>query len=86
MLFGEGGGGECGDDEDDYILDAAWKDGLLVGGVFTAAVLVCVFIIIIGLLFPSLVARLHGNEYSRIREARSGARGLRSTNSASMIV
>lgn len=82
VLFGEGGSGsgQCSDDEDDYILSAAWQDGLLVGGVFTAAVCICGIVVILGLLFPSAVAKLHGREYSRIRDARIGARTLTSTS------
>lgn len=72
VLFGEGGGSSrCGSSSEDYILNAAWQDGLLVGGVFTAAVLVCVVVIFIGLLFPRAVGRLHGKEYSRIRSLRT---------------
>lgn len=75
VLFGEGGGsGQCGSDDDDYILDAAWQDGLLVGGVFAAAVLICVAIVLIGILFPRAVGRLHGKEYNRIRSLRTSER------------
>jgi len=66
-----GGGDGCGSSSEDYILDAAWKDGLLVGGIFTGAVLVCAAMVIVGLLFPSQVARLHGKEYMRIRSLRA---------------
>lgn len=67
-----GGNGDCSDDDDGYIFDAGWKDGVLVGSVFLVVVGVAILVLIIALLFPGFMARLHGKEYTRIRSLRSG--------------
>lgn len=75
ILFtgGAGSNGDlCGDDDENgFIFDEGWKDAVLVASVFVGFCLICVIIAAVSMLFPSVTARIHGKEYSRIKDLRS---------------
>ena len=74
MFTGGGGDSGCQDDDDDgYIFDAGWKDGVLVASVFGTAVFLVLLVVVVGLICPSVSDLLHGEEYRRIKELRSGS-------------
>ena len=59
---GSGSGAQCGDSENDWILNSGWQDGILISSLCACCFCGVILVMIIGTIFP----KLHGEEHKRI--------------------